>query len=71
MALCYKDRTFCLSDCVNTTCFHHFGEEERKGARLWWSHDPDHVPVAMSDFSKNCKDYKMTDTAVSLNNWSL
>ena len=57
MALCYKDRTFCASDCINTKCYRHFGEEEREGARKWWDHDPDNAPVAMSDYSWDCGDY--------------
>jgi len=34
MALCYKDKTFCASDCTNTACTRHFGEAEREGSRL-------------------------------------
>lgn len=56
--MCFKDRTFCSSDCIRKDCFRYFGEEQRKGARAWWSHDPDNAPVAFSDFSKRCEDYK-------------
>jgi len=62
MALCYKDKTFCLSDCINTECFRHFGEAEREGSRKWWSHDPDNTPVAMSDFSWACDGYIKGET---------
>lgn len=55
--LCYKDRTFCNSDCVNEACHRHFGDAERRGARMWWSHDPDHAPIAFSDFSSDCDGY--------------
>jgi hypothetical protein len=57
MALCYKDRTFCRSDCVNTECFRHWGKEQQEGARKWWSHDPGNAPVAFSDFSSKCEGY--------------
>ena len=54
--ICYKDQTFCSSDCVNKNCFRYFGEEERKGAKAWWGGDD--APVAFADFSLNCPDYK-------------
>lgn len=57
MPICYKDKTFCYSDCINSECFRYFGKEEQEGARRWWSHDPDNAPVAMSDFSIDCKAY--------------
>lgn len=56
--ICYKDRTFCGSDCKNIRCLRHFGKDDELGARTWWSHDPDNAPVAFSDFSKDCGDYK-------------
>lgn len=55
--ICYKDKTFCLSDCTNSKCFRFFSEEDRQGSKEWWSHDPDNVPIAWSDFSKNCPGY--------------
>lgn len=57
MALCYKDQTFCSSDCKNTTCFRHWTDELHQQAREWWDHDPDNAPVAFSDFSKTCPGY--------------
>lgn len=55
--ICYRDMTFCSSDCDNRECRRHFSEEVEKGARKWWSHDPDNAPIAFSDFSKTCPDY--------------
>lgn len=52
--MCYKDKTFCSSDCVFKECPRFFGEEEREGARRWWSHDPDNAPIAFADFSPSC-----------------
>lgn len=57
MALCYRDMSFCASDCVNTTCHRHFGPEQRADARRWWAHDPDNAPVAFSHFGDTCPDY--------------
>lgn len=57
MAICYKDRTFCDSDCKNTDCFRNFTDDERRGARMWWHHDPDNAPIAFADFSETCEEY--------------
>jgi hypothetical protein len=54
--ICYKDMTFCKSDCINTNCFRNWTEEKSKDAKKWWGSD--NAPVAFSDFSKDCKDYK-------------
>lgn len=55
--LCYKDMTFCRSDCKNSQCFRFFSEEVREGSRKWWSHDPDNAPIAFANFSNNCDGY--------------
>lgn len=55
MALCYKDQTFCASDCKNDTCFRHFTDETHEAARKWWGGD--NAPIAFSDFSKTCPEY--------------
>ena len=55
--LCYKDKTFCKSDCVNAECHRYLSEEIRQGARRWWNHDPDNAPIAMANFSSNCEAY--------------
>jgi hypothetical protein len=57
MALCYKDQTFCSSDCKNDKCFRNYTDVIHEAARKWWSHDPDNAPVAFSDFSKTCPEY--------------
>lgn len=54
--ICYKDMTFCKSDCINTNCFRNWTEEKNKDAKKWWGSDG--APVAFSDFSKNCEGYK-------------
>jgi hypothetical protein len=58
MPLCYKDKTFCSSDCVVSDCWRFLSDEDREGARKWWPHDPDNAPIALSDFSKDCFWYK-------------
>lgn len=57
MPLCYKDRTFCKSDCVNTECSRRLSDEVLEGARKWWGHDPDNAPIALSDFHSGCEGY--------------
>lgn len=54
--LCFKDQTFCASDCKNDTCFRHFTDETHQAAREWWGGDD--APIAFSDFSKTCPGYK-------------
>lgn len=63
--ICYKDMTFCKSDCLNTKCFRYFGSKQAKGAREWWSHDPDNAPVAFSDFSSRCEGYTTKESLKS------
>lgn len=55
--ICYRDKTFCSSDCINTACHRYFSDEVRQGARKWWDHDPDKAPIAFSDFSDGCEGY--------------
>lgn len=52
MALCYKDQTFCKSDCVQTICFRYYDDEVAEEAKSFG------LPVAMSDFSSRCPKYK-------------
>jgi hypothetical protein len=54
--LCFRDMTFCGSDCANTECRRHFGEEEKDAAHIWWGSDG--APVAFSDFSDTCPGYR-------------
>lgn len=55
--ICYLDRAFCSAACANHNCPRHFTDEIQLAAREWWSHDPDHAPIAFSDFSKDCEEY--------------
>lgn len=54
--ICYKDMTFCLSDCKNAYCERHWTAEKSESARRWWGGD--NAPVAFSDFSKRCEEYR-------------
>jgi hypothetical protein len=59
--LCFRDMTFCASNCVNSECRRHFGPDDMIAAAKWWEsfNSPDEdPPVAFSDFSDGCKDYK-------------
>ena len=53
--LCFKDMTFCSSDCCNQLCGRYFGDSERAQAKAWWKGD--NAPVAFSDFSADCDRY--------------
>lgn len=56
MALCWKDRTFCSSDCVRKDCFRYFGPEQKEQAEKWWGDS--NAPVAFSDFTDTCGLYQ-------------
>ena len=57
--ICYKDMTFCYSDCANEKCYRFFGEKQNNEAAAWWGSDD--APVAFSDFSEKCPDYKKSN----------
>jgi hypothetical protein len=60
--LCFRDMTFCHSNCVNAKCDRHFSEAEKEKARSWWKRiggKPEDGPrVAFRDFSGECERYK-------------
>lgn len=59
--ICFRDMTFCKSDCTNEQCRRHFGVDDKIAARKWWEMfdcPNDEPPIAWSDFSEGCKDYK-------------
>lgn len=60
--LCFRDMTFCGSDCVNTICRRHFGDDDKAAASQWWrevfKQTDDGPPIAFSDFSGDCPDYR-------------
>jgi hypothetical protein len=55
--ICFRDKTFCGSDCVNATCHRHFGPADKAAAVAWWGGGED-APIAYADFSSTCADYQ-------------
>ena len=54
MAFCYKDKTFCNSDCVNTQCHRNFSPQVSAEANTWAeSIGIDYAPIALSDYSND------------------
>lgn len=53
---CFKDMTFCDSDCTNTKCHRFFGDQKRAEAIVWWGGTD--FPIAVANFSKDCDGYK-------------
>ena len=53
--LCFRDMTFCRSDCTNKECWRHFGPDDQAAARAWLGED---APVDFADFSHDCPDYQ-------------
>ena len=59
MAICYKDKTFCSSDCTRSDCYRYFSEEDRESAKKWAKGlGIKEAPVARSDYSEVCFWYK-------------
>lgn len=54
--ICYKDMTFCRSDCKNDACHRFVSDKLIDGAKKWWGGDD--FPLAFSDFSGACKEYR-------------
>lgn len=56
--ICYRDKTFCGSDCVNRECGRNFTPEDAILAREWGGED---APVAYANFSAQCAEYIAPD----------
>lgn len=54
--ICYRDMTFCSSDCKNTSCSRNLTPDVTARARQWWGGDD--TPIAVSDFSDDCEHYQ-------------
>ena len=50
--LCFKDMSFCQSDCINQTCVRYLSDEVKARANEVG------LPIATADFSGECKDYQ-------------
>ena len=50
--ICYKDKTFCDSDCVKEDCYRYLSNEEEKRAKRCG------LMIAFCDYSKECQDYE-------------
>ena len=55
---CFRDMTFCGSDCVNTQCRRYYGPDDAAAAKRWWGDIEGEPPVAFADFSADCADYQ-------------
>jgi hypothetical protein len=60
MAFCYRDKTFCEALCATLSCPRKFTEIDRAKAEAWWADMPGEPPVAFSDFSAICPDFRPT-----------
>lgn len=52
----FRDLTFCSAKCQTLTCLRNYTPQQKAAAHKWWGGED--APVAMSDFSVDCKDYK-------------
>lgn len=49
--LCYKDQTFCNSDCINTKCFRYLSNDEEYRAEVLG------LPIAFGNLAPTCDEY--------------
>lgn len=55
--MCFKDMTFCNSDCINTKCMRNFSPKLREEAVKWWGDET--FPIAYSaSFKEGCDIYQ-------------
>jgi len=53
--ICYRDMSFCQSDCTNTECPRFISEAAVEGS------EKTGLPLSVSDFSETCPEYKSND----------
>lgn len=46
--ICYKDKTFCKSDCTRTDCYRFLSDEDIERAKEM------ELPLALSDYTEVC-----------------
>jgi hypothetical protein len=51
--ICYRDRSYCDSDCRNTTCDRFVSQQLINDANAFG------LPLALTDYSKNCPGYTL------------
>lgn len=57
--ICYRDMSFCASDCTRSDCDRHWDDEKRQAADDWWGKPG--APVAFMDFSWSCPSYVVAE----------
>lgn len=63
--LCYKDMTFCGSDCINSSCPRFISQQVEQESLTWTKTFGAHATeglLAVSDFSSRCGGYTKGDT---------
>lgn len=57
----YKDMVFCIAPC-SAECDIKFTPEVHKNAKEWWGKASGDVPIAISDYSDTCFEFKDINT---------
>lgn len=57
MPICFMDRTFCSSDCVNRDCPRNLTPELRERAQKWWAGQEGEPNVSLAPFRDGCGAY--------------
>lgn len=50
--ICFKDMTFCESNCANIKCHRNITEQVKEEAEKWWGSKD--YPIATADFAPAC-----------------
>jgi len=53
--ICYRDKTFCNSDCINTDCSRKLTTQVINDAEAWWGGA--NAPIAITNFATTCESY--------------
>ncbi len=56
--ICFRDMTFCSAKCKNAECDRQFDAKQKAAAEKWWEGCDGSPPVAFTDFSPKCEEYK-------------
>lgn len=70
--MCFKDKTFCSSDCVNTACDRNVTDQVRADALAWTQSFAklDYPLMMWADLSARCGEYKAPTTTEGDEEWS-
>lgn len=64
MPICFRDMTFCGSDCTNSGCNRNLTPDLQSRARDWWNGMPGEPPIAFAALHLSCDQYQPPSSCV-------